>query len=69
MIPPLVLAADTIVVSGQSIQEKPADEADAFHMLSRLRTRTGRDGRGPLAHAEVPPQDRFYQGHFPARVR
>ena len=33
----LVLAADTIVVSGQSILEKPADEADAFHMLSRLR--------------------------------
>ena len=33
----LVLAADTIVVSGNSILEKPADEADAFHMLSRLR--------------------------------
>jgi septum formation protein len=33
----LVLAADTIVLSGHSILEKPADEADAFHMLSRLR--------------------------------
>jgi len=33
----LVLAADTIVVSGHHILEKPADEADAFQMLSRLR--------------------------------
>lgn len=36
----LVLAADTIVVAGQSVLEKPADEADAFHMLSRLRGRS-----------------------------
>lgn len=36
----LVLAADTIVVSGRRILEKPADEADAFHMLSHLRGRT-----------------------------
>ncbi len=33
----LVLAADTIVISGHHVLEKPADEADAFQMLARLR--------------------------------
>lgn len=33
----LVLAADTIVISGHHVLEKPADEGDAFNMLSRLR--------------------------------
>lgn len=36
----LVLAADTIVVAGHHILEKPADEQDAFAMLARLRGRT-----------------------------
>jgi septum formation protein len=36
----LVLAADTIVVLGQDVLEKPADEDDAFRMLLRLSGRT-----------------------------
>jgi len=36
----LVLAADTIVISGHHLLEKPADEDDAFHMLARLRGHT-----------------------------
>ena len=36
----LVLAADTIVVYGSHIFEKPADEADALQMLKRLQGHT-----------------------------
>jgi septum formation protein len=66
----LVLAADTIVVSGQSILEKPADEADAFHMLSRLRGHSHKvvTCRGALPSPAGPPQDRCYEGHLPPRV-
>jgi septum formation protein len=35
-----VLAADTIVVLGHEVLEKPADEEDAFRMLMRLSGRT-----------------------------
>jgi septum formation protein len=35
-----VLAADTIVVLGHDVLEKPADEEDAFRMLLRLSGRT-----------------------------
>jgi septum formation protein len=35
-----VLAADTIVVLGHDVLEKPADEEDAFQMLMRLSGRT-----------------------------
>lgn len=35
-----VLAADTIVVLGHEVLEKPADEEDAFRMLMRLAGRT-----------------------------
>ena len=36
----LVLGADTLVVVGGDVLEKPADEADALRMLSRLQGRT-----------------------------
>ncbi len=36
----LVLAADTIVVAGGEVLEKPRDEADALRMLTRLSGRT-----------------------------
>lgn len=36
----VVLAADTTVVDGEDILGKPADEADAFAMLKRLRGKT-----------------------------
>lgn len=38
----VILAADTIVVDGAEILGKPADEEDAFRMLSQLRGRTHR---------------------------
>ena len=40
--PALVLAADTIVVDGDDVLEKPVDAADAAAMLRRLRGRTHR---------------------------
>jgi septum formation protein len=36
----LVLGADTLVVAGGEVLEKPADEADALRMLKRLQGRT-----------------------------
>ena len=67
----LVLAADTIVVSGQSILEKPADEADAFHMLvapAGALAQGGHRGRA-LAPAAAPAQDRRHQGDVSPRLR
>lgn len=38
--PALVVGADTVVVLGKEILEKPKDETDAFNMLKKLSNRT-----------------------------
>lgn len=59
----LVLGADTLVVLGSRVYGKPADEAEAFRMLSELQGRTHEVVTGVcLLHEQVGRECLFVEG-------